>query len=1088
MRRTLATLAWLTSATALSACGETSSRPTASEVEETVESAYAAPDRHVLTLREASADTITWARSYDGVAMLSEVKSARLSDGVTWETRFHHEKTEPEPVRTADVISFADAARAHGLGDELAGGQLHHRLVYRPEFENVAKAPVVRNAKDAELVITRYRLAIELESKARHLTVYVDAYTNEEIARVSSARDMDVWANGQRYAPVPLDVDSRQVSRWEFRYTLRDPVRSSVLTPTNVHVNGQGILANGQQLSTTYGYSPFTYYEISSFGGMSAAVDVAFSLRESWDYFAAVHGRRGLKNLQPAADAFANDVVAQAVGDPSQSTNMWLVPEEGLLTLSQGSTDPIAGYLTLDGIGHEYSHGIFHNVASTSPDFYFGEHGGLDEATADIFGEAIEAYGLHELGKIPTARIQDLPNPFEIFGQPGARATLRWMCKPSRDGHSFDSWQFGMHLFDAHYTSGPMNRMFCLLSRGMTAPGTGNPDLESPLVPTGFTGLGDEVAAKLWYAALARLHGYPAPLSFLWARLSMLEAAIDLYGAHSPEYKAVEDAFAAVLVGDPADRDPPVVTLLHNVVGTPFETKVSDPAHTTLLDPGSSLEVDATDPAGVAKVEFAQFYAMAGCSGMDNTLTNPPWETPAPSTSGTCPIWVRATDTHNNSSAWVEYTAIVDADRPYVWIDELPPCGGGFCPDGRDRRTYRVSAKDPSGVKMLSLTADGGTPTILNGSWALADTATMDVPVTFGDGEAHQVVAVAMDNMGNLTTTSRNVVVDRSPPVFTSGPSVTESQTTDGLVELQMCAQDPSGIYHFDVTMNNGWTPLHTVETHPAGTVSGCWRWTKEAMNPGTYTFKFPVDDRWGNWQVVPRVITVAGIAPTAQYRGRSTNSNGSMTFRTSAQAQRGVNTVRLYFCHGAATCELVATTSPNSTSPNLLPYDFTIFGTPGASYQGVKIEAVGQNTLTGSLYVADPFTVPTPSTTPPGDVVYNEVEANNVYTSANPVNSSGSLTYNVVRGTMGASTDLGDFFRIWLPAGKDLRLALARTGGTCPYDQLYYYVASLERFANNTPILPITAEPSRAAITSSDFTASNLGGAAGWMYVKVQG
>jgi hypothetical protein len=288
--------------------------------------------------------------------------------------------------------------------------------------------------------------------------------------------------------------------------------------------------------------------------------------------------------------------------------------------------------------------------------------------------------------------------------------------------------------------------------------------------------------------------------------------------------------------------------------------------------------------------------------------------------------------------------------------------------------------------------------------------------------------------------------------------------------------------------MNNGFTPLHTLETHPAGTASGCWRWTKDGMNPGTYTFKFPVDDRWGNWQVVPRVITVVGIAPTAQYRGRSTNPDGSMTFRSSVQAARGVKTVRLYFCHDSATCELVATTSPNGTSPNLLPYDFTVFGTPGASYEGVKIEAVGQNTRTGSLYVSDPFTVPQPPSGPVGDVVYNEVEANNVYTAANPVNSSSSLTYNVVRGTMGASTDLGDFFRIWLPAGKDLRLALARTGGTCPYDQLYYYVSSLERFANNAPILPITAEPSRAAITSSDFTASNLGGAAGWMYVKVQG
>jgi hypothetical protein len=126
---------------------------------------------------------------------------------------------------------------------------------------------------------------------------------------------------------------------------------------------------------------------------------------------------------------------------------------------------------------------------------------------------------------------------------PLAPGPLRWMDTPSRDGASYDAWFQGMAFDDVHFISGPGNRMFYYLSQGAPA---ADPN-RSLYLPEGFAGIGNDKAIHIWYRALTT---YLTSFSdYHDARVQTLKACADLHGASSPEYAAVENAFAAINVG-----------------------------------------------------------------------------------------------------------------------------------------------------------------------------------------------------------------------------------------------------------------------------------------------------------------------------------------------------------------------------------------------------------------------------------------------------------------------------------------------------------------------------------------------------------
>ena len=124
-----------------------------------------------------------------------------------------------------------------------------------------------------------------------------------------------------------------------------------------------------------------------------------------------------------------------------------------------GNAKPLT---SIDVAGHEMSHGVTENSAALN---YRGESGGLNEATSDIFGTAVEFYA------DDTSASTDVGDYLigEKININGNGTPLRYMDKPSKDGRSADCWSRTVGRLDVHYSSGPLNHWFYLVSEGSGA-------------------------------------------------------------------------------------------------------------------------------------------------------------------------------------------------------------------------------------------------------------------------------------------------------------------------------------------------------------------------------------------------------------------------------------------------------------------------------------------------------------------------------------------------------------------------------------------------------------------------------------------
>jgi hypothetical protein len=222
-----------------------------------------------------------------------------------------------------------------------------------------------------------------------------------------------------------------------------------------------------------------------------------------------------------------------------------------------------------------------HGVTSRSAGLiYWGESGGLNESTSDIFGKMVDFYTRGDAAHWTLG---------EMMAPPDSPRPIRYMYKPSLDRLSPDAWYDGIDQLDVHYVSGPMNRAFYFMAMGSSGD-PGKDDYSLYLTqPGGMAGIGRDKAAQIWYRALTV---YLTPTSgYADARLAALHAVRDLFGGDSPENVAVRMAFGAINVGDP-------------YTGADDFT----PPHSTASVNGDrgtiQFHADATDDHEVAKLSF----------------------------------------------------------------------------------------------------------------------------------------------------------------------------------------------------------------------------------------------------------------------------------------------------------------------------------------------------------------------------------------------------------------------------------------------------------------------------------------------------
>ncbi|WP_306392810.1 M4 family metallopeptidase [Telluria beijingensis] len=274
--------------------------------------------------------------------------------------------------------------------------------------------------------------------------------------------------------------------------------------------------------------------------GQTAAVNAMWGLKNTYDMHKNVLGWLALDGQDTAThiavhvnrgydNAYYSDTCrCMFIGDGTHFTNL----------------------ASIDVVGHEMGHGI---TAATSNLVYSGEPGGLNESSSDIAGEVVEAYAR---GGGKGDVIPETGNDWMLGSEISRTGTpLRWMTKPSKDGNSHDAWSTGLRRLDVHYSSGPNNRMFYFLAKGSSAE-NGNDAWSRYLVkqPLAMTGIGIDKAFRIWFRANSTK--FTSSTNYADARVKMIEAAAELYGAGGREAVAVQRAYAAINVG--ADVDEPV--------------------------------------------------------------------------------------------------------------------------------------------------------------------------------------------------------------------------------------------------------------------------------------------------------------------------------------------------------------------------------------------------------------------------------------------------------------------------------------------------------------------------------------------------
>ncbi|WP_416071820.1 M4 family metallopeptidase [Streptomyces sp. ID05-04B] len=261
----------------------------------------------------------------------------------------------------------------------------------------------------------------------------------------------------------------------------------------------------------------------------TAGADAHYGAALTWDYYKNVHGRSGIKGDGVGAYSrvhYGNNYVNAFWSDAC----FCMTYGDG-----SGNTHPLTA---IDVAGHEMTHGVTSNTAGL---LYSGESGGLNEATSDIFGTSVEFYAQN------SSDVGDYLIGEEIDIN-GDGTPLRYMDKPSKDGASKDSWYSGIGSVDVHYSSGPANHFFYLLSEGSGAKVINGVSYNSPTADgLAVTGIGRDKAEKIWFRALTTK--FTTNTNYAGARTGTLAAAGELYGTTSTEYKAVQDAWAGVAVG-----------------------------------------------------------------------------------------------------------------------------------------------------------------------------------------------------------------------------------------------------------------------------------------------------------------------------------------------------------------------------------------------------------------------------------------------------------------------------------------------------------------------------------------------------------
>jgi Zn-dependent metalloprotease len=428
------------------------------------------------------------------------------------------------------------------------------------------------HATPAAPYVWAYEVKIFLHNQVdglQDLAVVVDAVTGKILRadnRVQGFTPIPSHGTGNGYYAGQVSIDTTQLL--DGTYALYDTTRGTLPNPdlANFTPDGSGWTSTGMQVwwehsssscvDLFYGFlfqsnpvndwgdgQPFTSCgNESNPNGQSVGVDALWATQTTWDFYQQVFGRNGFDGqgtsalawpLQNAAFSVDNAFYAWGVNGIFLGAGSYPRNPNGFKTLTD-----------LDIIAHEWSHGV--TFASSLVDNPGIEEGGIAEGTADFLSQMVVAWSKQRGATIP-----DAGTPWEIGkGISPTDTPMRWFDQPKKDGRSADHYYDGIGYLDNHSSAGVLRRALYILAQGASS-NPSDPSYSS-LLPQGMTGIGNDAAARLWYKTVTeRLIGDGrGDLKFSDARNDAILAALDMFPNDPAKVVAVENAFAAVDVGD----------------------------------------------------------------------------------------------------------------------------------------------------------------------------------------------------------------------------------------------------------------------------------------------------------------------------------------------------------------------------------------------------------------------------------------------------------------------------------------------------------------------------------------------------------
>jgi Zn-dependent metalloprotease len=454
-------------------------------------------------IRDADGSThVRYERTYDGLRviggdLISHKDAAGKVREVTWNLR-----KDVKPASMTPRIS-ASAARAAGLKASNAAN----------EKASAGELVIYLTAKGAKLAYEVVTEGVKADQTPTRLHTIVDAATG---GTLTSWEDIKHGTGNSIFVGTVTIGTTAGTS-----YTMRD-THGNYATDLNQGTTGTG---------TTFTDADDIWGNGSQSSRQSAAVDAHYGAGKTYDYYNTQLGRAGIWNNGTGARSRVHygQNYANAFWDGTQ------------MTYGDGAGNA-APLVELDVAGHEMSHGVTENTANLT---YSGESGGLNEATSDIFGTAVEWYANNA---------SDTPDYLigEKLNLNGNGTPLRYMDQPSKDGRSPNCWSSTVGTLDVHYSSGPLNHWYYLASEGSGAKTINGVAYNSPTCDgSTMTGIGHLKAEKIWYRALATY--LTSTSNYSAARTAAIKAAKDLYGAGTAECTAMEKSFSAIGVAATAE-------------------------------------------------------------------------------------------------------------------------------------------------------------------------------------------------------------------------------------------------------------------------------------------------------------------------------------------------------------------------------------------------------------------------------------------------------------------------------------------------------------------------------------------------------